>query len=141
MPDRGIAILPNKGKVSFILLGVAEPTRPNQHDRGLCFADGLFQRVNPRQTGLQALLTQDRIDFRRLAPVRAGVADEHIVGIVRHVVLATSQSVKGNLLAEILISYSESLTAFIGRLFSKRLLALDLSQTRSDQTDRNTTNP
>jgi len=34
---------------------------------------------------LQALVTQDRIDLRRVAPVRARVADEHVVGIVRHV--------------------------------------------------------
>ena|SRR5438132_1286287 len=40
----------NKSKFSFVLLGIAEPTRSDQHDHGLGCADGLFQRANPRQT-------------------------------------------------------------------------------------------
>ena len=84
-----IARLTHKGEFTFVLLGVAEPTRPDQHDHGLGCADGLFQRANPRQTrrqitavkeGLQALVTQDRIDICRVAPVRAGVADKYVVG-------------------------------------------------------------
>jgi len=59
-------------------LCISEPARPDQHNHGLGGADGLFQRANPRQTrrqitavkeGLQALVTQDRIDLRRVAPV------------------------------------------------------------------------
>ena len=84
-----IAGLADKGEFAFVLLGVAEPARSDQHDRRLGCADGLFQRANPRQTrrkiaaikeGLQALVTQDRIDLRRVARVRARVADEHVVG-------------------------------------------------------------
>jgi hypothetical protein len=39
-----------ESEFSFVLLGVAEPTRPDQHDHDLGGADGLFQRPNPRQT-------------------------------------------------------------------------------------------
>src|SRR5262249_40015959 len=45
-----IARLTDQGKVALVLLGVAEPTRPDQHDHGLGGADDLFQRANPRQT-------------------------------------------------------------------------------------------
>ena len=42
-----IAGLTNKGELSFVLLRVAEPMRPNQHDRRLGCTDSLFQRANP----------------------------------------------------------------------------------------------
>src|SRR5262249_4776865 len=44
-----IAGLPHKGELSFVLLGVAEPTLPNQYDHGLGGPDGLLQRPNPGQ--------------------------------------------------------------------------------------------
>ena len=43
---------------------------------------------------------QDRIDLRRVAPVRARVADEHVVGIVRHVGPVPTNPVVASLLAE-----------------------------------------
>jgi hypothetical protein len=45
-----IAGLTHKGEFTFVLLGVAEPARSDQHDCRLGGADGLFQRANPRQT-------------------------------------------------------------------------------------------
>ena len=71
-----IAGLADKGEFTFVLLGVAEPARPDQHDRRLGCADGLFQRANPGQPRrkiaaieerLQTLRAQDRIDLRRVA--------------------------------------------------------------------------
>src|SRR5262249_10752823 len=55
--------------------------------------------------GFQALVTQNRIDFRRVAPVRARVADEHVVGIVRHVGPVPTNPVGASLLAETHASY------------------------------------
>ena len=43
-----IAGLTDKGEFAFVLLGVAEPARPDQHDHRLGCADGLFQRREPR---------------------------------------------------------------------------------------------
>jgi hypothetical protein len=37
--------LADQGKVAFVLLGVAEPARPDQHDRSIGCSDGLLQRV------------------------------------------------------------------------------------------------
>jgi len=43
-----IARLTHKGEFTFVLLGVAEPARPDQHDHGAGCSYGLFQRANPK---------------------------------------------------------------------------------------------
>jgi hypothetical protein len=53
-----------------------------------------------KKGGSLALVTQDRIDRLRVAPVRARVADEHVVGIVRHVGPVPTYPVVASLLAE-----------------------------------------
>ena len=55
-----IAGLADKGEFAFVLLGVAEPARPDQHDRRLGRADGLFQRANPRQTRRKIAAIEER---------------------------------------------------------------------------------
>src|SRR5215831_17991390 len=58
-------------------------------------------KLRRSKEGLQALVTQDRIDLRAAwPPVRARVADEHVVGIVRHVGPVPTNPVVGSLLAE-----------------------------------------
>ena len=49
-PKGSIVALANNGGLPFILLGVAEPVRSNQHDGRLGRAVRGFQRRNPGQT-------------------------------------------------------------------------------------------
>jgi hypothetical protein len=49
-----IARLADQGEVAFVLLGVAEPARPDQHDRSLGCPDGLLQSLQPGQTRRKA---------------------------------------------------------------------------------------
>src|SRR5262245_31748640 len=44
-----ITALADNGEFTFILLSVAEPARPDQHDHRLGRANSLFQRPNPGQ--------------------------------------------------------------------------------------------
>ena len=45
---------------------------------------GPAQDCGDQRTIFRPFVTQDRIDLRRVAPVRARVADEHVVGLGRH---------------------------------------------------------
>ena len=52
--------MPDNGKLAFVLLGVAEPARSDQHDHSFGCADRLFQRPDLGQARRKIAAIEER---------------------------------------------------------------------------------
>lgn len=82
-----------RAELAFVVLGIAEPARSDQHDRRFGGADRLLQSSDPGQArrqlpaieeGAHSFGAQDRVDLRRVPRVGARIAHKDIIGSARH---------------------------------------------------------